>query len=99
MAALVHSVAYTPPRMALKPAPKVWELVGPIKQPALVACPWALTSQLGVTRVPAEEELYLTREQPALVCNVMSLAVIEFTPSMISISPFVGQFGPTIQLE
>ena len=43
--------------------------------------------------------MLLDTEQPALVCNVISLAVAEFTPSMISISPFVGQFGPTIQLK
>jgi hypothetical protein len=52
IAVLVYSVAYTPPPIALKPLPKVWELGDSIKQPAFVACPGAFTSQFEVIGVP-----------------------------------------------
>ena len=49
-------------------------------------------------RVPEKAPLFLM-EQPGPVCRVMSLEACELTPSMISISPFVGQLGPTVQLQ
>ena len=36
-------------------------------------------------------------EQPSEVCKVMALFAFSLTPSMMSISPSLGQLGPTIQ--
>lgn len=36
-------------------------------------------------------------EHPSEVCRVIALFALSLTPSMMSISPSLGQFGPTIQ--
>ena len=46
--------------------------------------------------VPAAELLLLT-VHPAEVCSVIVSVVALLTPSMISISPLLGQFGPKDQ--
>lgn len=96
IALLVHSVAYTPPPLLLNPLPYDCVEVEWIPQPAFVACPGALMSQLLVVIVP--EKPPLLTEQPAAVCRVMSLEPWSLTPSIMSISPLFGQFAPTVQL-
>lgn len=65
-------------------------------QPALVSWPGAWTKQLLVVREPEKPELLML--QPSLVWRAMWLLVWSLTPSMISISPLLGQLGPTSQL-
>ncbi len=36
-------------------------------------------------------------EQPSEVCKVIALFALSLTPSIMSISPSLGQLGPTIQ--
>lgn len=95
IAVLVHSVAYTPPPLALKPDPYDRVSVDLIPHPTLVPCPAALTSQLDVSSVPVKPVVVI--EQPGLVCAANELTACEFTPSMMSISPFAGQLGPYSQ--
>jgi hypothetical protein len=52
--------------------------------------------QFVVTVVPVFKPELLTLH-PAAVCSVMVSVVSAFTPSMISISPLLGQLGPNIQ--
>lgn len=96
MASLVHSVAKTPPPLELKPAPKLLSSPLRIEQPAFEAWSGAWTSQLAVSKVP-ENPPVLEMLQPALVCRAMLLADWPLTPSMMSISPLLGQSVPSIQ--
>ena len=41
----------------------------------------------------------LSMVQPLDVCKVIALLALSLTPSMMSISPSLGQFGPIIQLD
>jgi hypothetical protein len=65
IAVLVHSVAYTPPPLALKPDPYDRVSVDLIPQPTFVPWPGALTSQFAVSRVPVKPLLEI--EHPGLV--------------------------------
>ena len=93
-ASLVHCTAYTPPPFLLKAGPKLAGFVSAMEQPTFL--PWlaALTSQLGVARVPVNKVEELEIAQPAVVCMVMLLPIWSLTPSTMSISPYVGHAAP-----
>lgn len=88
-----HCIAYTPPPLLLNEVPYAFAVVvvTPHPFPALPALQLELLS----TVPPWEPDMLI--EQPADVCNVISLVDWVLTPSMMSISPPAGQFGPTSQ--
>lgn len=90
---LSHCIAYTPPPLLLKDVPYAFGVVvvTPHPVPALPVLQFELLSE-----VPPWEAAMLI-VQPADVCNVISLVDWVLTPSIISISPPAGQFGPTSQ--
>ena len=94
IAELVHSMAYTPPPLTLKPVPK--DLVSEVLNPhPTVPSPGVL--QLAFCKTEPDEEPLLVIEQPAEVWRVMESVAAKWTPSMISISPLEGQLGPKVQ--
>ena len=68
-----------------------------MEQPALADWPAALISQLSVTMLPAKRFEPAEMLHPGPVWRVMLLPVCVLTPSIMSISPFDGHEGPTIQ--
>jgi hypothetical protein len=88
-------MAYTPPPAALKPEPYALVLVVLTPQPV---CESPAPQWLSTVVVPMAE-LELLTVQPGEVCKVMVSVVALLTPSMMSISPLAGQFGPKDQNE
>lgn len=86
-------MAYTPPPLLLKGVPK--ELGVVVLTPHPVPPEPVLQFEL-IKVVPACEPAILT-EQPADVWSVISLVLARLTPSIISISPLLGQLGPKSQ--
>lgn len=64
MAVEVHSVANTPPLIALKPSPYDWELLSEMPQPAFADCPDAFTSQLEVDMLPEKAPELMVQPGP-----------------------------------
>lgn len=62
--------------------------------PEKMACALSVPPELGLV---SEDPPPPLMEQPGPVCSATLLEDWVFTPSMISISPDVGQFGPTVQ--
>ena len=83
--------------MALKPAPKdrVSEVM--IEQPAFFFWLEAFVSQFVVLTVDVDAMPVVPIVQPALVWRVIWFVAWRLTPSIMSISPPVGQLGPTSQ--
>lgn len=84
--------------MALNPFPYDWGDVDWIVQPAFAGWLGALTKQLLVMRLPVNSVGGVVILQPSLVWRVMEFWDCWFTPSRMSISPLLGQSGPTSQL-
>lgn len=91
MVLAVTSVAYTPPWIALKPAPYELVAASAMPQPWLEPPP---TAHEGLTMLPLMPPA-LEMEQPELVCRVAWFVVAELTPSMMSISPLRGIVSTT----
>ena len=67
IASLVHSVAYTPPPLALKGLPYEFASLLATPQPTFAYWPGAFTSQFVVVIVPVKLPLLLFTEHPELV--------------------------------
>ena len=83
--------------MALKPEPKdcvSWLMT---EQPAFFFWLEAFVSQFVVLTMDVDAMPVVPIVQPVLVCRVIWLAACRLTPSIMSISPPVGQLGPTSQ--
>lgn len=81
--------------MALNPAPN--EFVSTDRTPHPAFCVSAAAQSCVLTSVPAMPSASAFVEgsaQPGFVCSVTWLFVYVFTPSTMSISPPLGQFGP-----